>query len=247
MMVYTHLRTIDLAQAGHISVQQVRNYETSGVIPPAERSPGGYRLYTQKHLVALKTARSLLAGYGWPRTRAIMQVVHRGDLAAALALIDERHAELAHKRIEVEQTLAALSALAAQSAPLATTHFARNAQRLRVGEAAHQVGVRVSALRFWEQQGLLHPARDQSSHYRLYDERQMRRLRVVVLLREAGYGFGAIQTTLDELAAGQPEKAIAAVELRRAEIARTSWACLGALSVFQGYVSEFWVDYVGWA
>src|SRR6185312_6306922 len=105
MMVHSYLRTIDLAQAGQISVQQVRNYEASGVIPPTERGPGGYRLYTQMHLMALKTARSLLAGYGWPRTRAIMQVVHRGDLAAALALIDERHAELAHKRIEVEQTL----------------------------------------------------------------------------------------------------------------------------------------------
>ena len=247
MIVDTYLRTIDLAQAGHISVQQVRNYEASGVIPPAERSPGGYRLYTQKHLMALKTARSLLAGYGWQRTRAIMQVVHRGDIFAALTLVDERHAELAHKRIEVEQTLAALNALAAQSAPLTTAHMTHHAQRLRVGDAAHQVGVRVSALHFWEQQDLLHPARDQSSHYRLYDERQMRRLRIVVLLREAGYGFGAIQTTLDELAAGQPEKAIAAVEQRRAEIARTSWACLGALSAFQGYVSEFWAGNVGWA
>jgi DNA-binding transcriptional MerR regulator len=248
MIVDIYLRTIDLAQAGHISVQQVRNYEASGVIPSAERSPSGYRRYTQQHLIALKTARRLLAGYGWPRTRAIMQVVHRGDLAAALALIDERHAELAHKRIEVEQTLTALSALAAQSAPLATTPttpMTHHAQRLRVGEAAQQVGVRVSALHFWEQQGLLHPARDQSSHYRLYDERQMRRLRVVVLLREAGYGFGVIQATLDELAAGQPEKAIAAVEQRRAEIARTSWFCLGALSAFQGYVSEFWAGNVG--
>ena len=67
MTVHTYLHTIDLAQAGHISVQQVRNYEAGGFIPPAERSPGGYRLYTQQHLVALKTARSLVGGYGWQR------------------------------------------------------------------------------------------------------------------------------------------------------------------------------------
>ncbi len=30
MTVYPYLHTIDLAQAGHISVQQVRNYEASG-------------------------------------------------------------------------------------------------------------------------------------------------------------------------------------------------------------------------
>src|SRR5438445_12689843 len=122
MTVRTYLRTIDLAQAGHISVQQVRNYEASGFIPPAERSPGGDRLYTQKHLVALKTARSLVGGYGWQRARAMMQAVHRGRLSIALALIDERHAELADKRLQVEQTQAALILLAAQSPPPANTH-----------------------------------------------------------------------------------------------------------------------------
>jgi DNA-binding transcriptional MerR regulator len=236
MMVNGYLRTIDLAQAGHISVQQVRNYEAGGFIPPTERSPGGYRLYTQKHLVALKTARSLFAGYGWQQTRAIMQAVHQDKLSAALALIDERHAELAGKRLQVEQTLATLKILAAQSSPPTTP---RPAQRLRVGEAARQVGVRVSALHFWEQQGLLQPVREQNSRYRLYDEQQMGRLQVVALLREAGYDFQAIRITLDELAAGRTERAIAAVEKRHAELARTSWACLTGLASFHGYIREF--------
>ncbi|GHO85880.1 MerR family transcriptional regulator [Dictyobacter formicarum] len=239
MIAHNYLRTIDLAQAGQISVQQVRNYEASGFIPPVERSPSGYRLYTQKHLVALQTARSMVCGYTWQQARAIMQAVHQGQLSAALALIDECHADLARKRLQLDQTLAALSTLAAQSPPLAST---RHSQQLRVGEAAKQVGVRVSALHFWEQQGLLHPIRDKSSQYRLYDEQQMRRLRVVVLLRDAGYDFKAIHTALDELAAGRTEKAISAVEKRRSELAKTSWARLVAMSSFQEYVSEFWAE-----
>ncbi|MDQ6661089.1 MAG: MerR family transcriptional regulator, partial [Chloroflexota bacterium] len=157
-------------------------------------------------------------------------------LSAALATIDSRHAELASKRLQVEQTLSALRALAAGSTPLQSS---RHPQRLRVGEAAKQVGVRVSALHFWEQQGLLRPLRDQYSRYRLYDEQQMGRLRVVVLLREAGYDFNVIQSVLDELAAGRPEKAIMAVEKRREELARTSWVCIEALAFFQHYVREF--------
>jgi DNA-binding transcriptional MerR regulator len=239
MIVRASLRTIDLARSVRISVQQVRNYEAYHFIPPAERSPSGYRLYTQQHLVALKTARSLVGGYGWQRARAMMHALHQGTLAVVLALIDERHAELASKRLQVEQTLEALRTLAAQPAPLART---RHSQPLRVGEAAKQVGVRISALRFWEQQGLLHPIRDKSSHYRLYDEQQMRRLRVVALLREAGYDFDAIRTTLDELAAGRPEQAIAAVEQRHAELAKISWACLTAMAAFQGYISEFYAE-----
>src|SRR5262245_59697876 len=46
------LRTIDLARAAGLSPQQVRNYEQWGVLPPAERSPHGYRLYEARHLRA---------------------------------------------------------------------------------------------------------------------------------------------------------------------------------------------------
>src|SRR5713226_9824099 len=237
MTARPYLRIHDLALAGHISVQQVRNYEANGLIPQAQRSSSGYRLYTQQHLAALQTVKSMARGYGWPRTSAIMQALHRGDLSVALATIDTHHAELASKRFQVEQTLSALHSLAAGSASLQSSN---HPQRCRVGEAAKQVGVRVSALHFWEQQGLLRPLRDQYSRYRLYDEQQMQRLRVVVLLREAGYDFNVILSVLDELAAGRPEKAIVAVEKRREELARTSWVCIEALTFFQRYVREFY-------
>jgi DNA-binding transcriptional MerR regulator len=238
MTLRASLRTVDLARAAGISVQQVRNYEAQGLLPPTSRSKSGYRLYTQHHLAALKTARSLIAGYGWQWVPKIMQALHRGDLAAALATIDARHAELASKRLQMEQTLSALHALAAQPIPAQSS---RSPQRLRVGDAAKQVGVRVSALHFWEQQGLLHPIRDRSNRYRLYDEQQMHRLRVVVLLREAGYDFKAILSVLDELEAGRTEQAIVAVEKRREELTRTSWTCVEALACFQRYVSEFYI------
>src|SRR5947209_13826185 len=104
MVLRDSLRTIDLARAGGISVQQVRNYESLGLLPAASRSKSGYRLYTQRHLAALKTGRSLVGGYGGPRMPRIMQALHRDDLSAALAMIDSRHAEQALKRRECEQT-----------------------------------------------------------------------------------------------------------------------------------------------
>jgi DNA-binding transcriptional MerR regulator len=238
MTVGRYLRTKDLAQAAQISVQQVRNYEASGFIPAVERSPSGYRRYTQQHLVALKTARHLIAGYGGLRAQQIMRAVHQGRLADALALVDERHAELAGTRAQLEQTLAALSMLATQ---LPETH-PRFSQRLRVGAAARLVGVRISSLRFWEQQGLLHPIRERGSRYRLYDEQQLRRLRIVALLRQANYDFAAIRTTLDELESGQPQRAVAAVEQRRSELAGLSWRCIEALAALHAYIREFLGD-----
>src|SRR5689334_16696679 len=114
MTVKPYLRTIDLAQAIQVSVQQVRNYEASGLLPAVERSPSGYRRYTRQHLAALKTARLLVGGYGWPLAQGIMQAAHQGRLADGLALIDGRHAELDRTRLQLEQTLAALGILAAQ-------------------------------------------------------------------------------------------------------------------------------------
>ena len=62
MTARSSLRTHDLALAGHISVQQVRNYEANGLIPQAQRSPSGYRLYTRQCLMYIKTPPALPHG-----------------------------------------------------------------------------------------------------------------------------------------------------------------------------------------
>ncbi|GAB4205668.1 MAG: MerR family transcriptional regulator [Roseiflexaceae bacterium] len=239
MTVGGFLRTKDLAEALGVSVQQVRNYEAAGFLPPVERSPSGYRRYTRQHLAALISARQLIGGYGWGAAQQIMQALHNGQLAQALALVDEHHAELAGMRGQLAQTEAALGLLSSEPPTAAPAH---SPERLRVGVAARLVGVRVSALRFWEQQGLLAPIREPGSRYRLYDARQLRRLRIVVLLRQANHDFASIRTTLDELEAGQPERAVAAIERRRTELAGTSWRCLQAASALCAYVREFQAD-----
>jgi DNA-binding transcriptional MerR regulator len=229
-----YLRTVDLARAVGVSVQQVRNYEAAGFLPPAPRSAAGYRLYTRRHLAAIETTRAMIAGYGWQQTRAIMETVHRGDLDAALALVDARHAELHRQRGQVEEMLTALRAVTVQPG---TRKALPDPRGLRVGAAARRVGVRVSALRFWEQEGLLEPRRDKESRYRLYDEQQLQRLQVVALLRQVGYRFDTIRVVLAELAQGKPEKALEAVERRREDLTRASRAGIEATVAFWGYAS----------
>ena len=229
-------RTIDLARAVGLSAQQVRNHEAWGFLPPVERSESGYRLYTDRHLEALRTARTMISAYGgWQPALEIMRAVHGGDLDSALALVDERHADLDRRRRQIENTLEAIRTVTAGSAALASP---RRTGSLRVGEAAKSVGVRPSALRFWEQQGLLQPARDASSGYRIYDEQQMQRLEVVALLRGADYGFDAIRAVLDELAEGRPGSALRAAERRREEISAASRACARATAALWSYAVE---------
>jgi DNA-binding transcriptional MerR regulator len=115
----------------------------------------------------------------------------------------------------------------------------RNADGIGIHEAAKRVGVRVSALRYWEQRGLLRPARDARNHYRRYDEQELHRLQIIALLRQAGYAFARIRTVLDELDAGKRELAVEVIAQRRAEVFSMSRACIEATVAFWSYATTW--------
>lgn len=230
------MRTIDLARHVGLSAQQVRNYEAMGLLPIAERDGSGYRRYLQRHLDALLTVRAVMAaGYHATSIETMMRAAHEGDIDAVLAQVDARHAALDRQRRQVKLTLEAIRALQAGQAPHAGS---RRQAALSIGEAAQAVGVQTSALRFWENEGLLRPTRDRHNRYRRFDRQEMNRLEVVVLLRRANYRFDAIRSVLDELARGKPESSLRAVEQRRAEIAATSRACAHATALLWGYTDK---------
>ena len=229
------MKTSELARAVGLSVQQVRNYEAFGFLPPAERGANGYRQYTAQHLAALETARQLMAGYGWQHALEVMQAVHRDDLDAALALVDARHAERDQTRRQIDQTLAALRVATGQRVAWARV---RDDKGIGIHEAAKRVGVRVSAIRYWEERGLLQPPRDSRNRYRRYDEHQLHRLQIIALLRGADYSFERIRAVLDDLDAGKPELAVEVFARRRLEVMRASRTGVEATVAFWRYVSQ---------
>lgn len=237
----TLIRPIDLARTAGISPQTVRDYEQTGFIPPSSRTPGGQRRYEERHLAALLAARAMITGFGWMNARRAMRLAHAGDITAAILLVNERHAELHQSRLDAEATLAALReiaqpAMAHQESHQALPQAARRARRIR--EAAGLVGVPTSALRFWEQQGLIRPRREPGSGYRLYDAQQLHRLRVLVLLRRSGYGVEAVRPILDDLELGETERAVLAAERRVEDLAAAAEACVAATAAFWAYVVE---------
>jgi len=228
------MRTIDLAREVGLSAQQVRNYEASGLLPPAERDANGFRSYTERHLGALRTVRAMMAGgYDGASVLAIMRAAHEGDIDAALTLVDARHAVLDRQRRQVELTLEAIGALHPGNT---SKPGVRWTERLTIGDAAKMVGVRPSTLRFWERERLIGPARDRRSGYRQFNGRDMKRLEVVLLLRRANYRFDAIRSVLDELSLGKLESSLRAVDQRRREIAAASRACAEATAALWDYL-----------
>ncbi|OMI86958.1 MerR family transcriptional regulator [Streptomyces sp. M1013] len=225
------LRTVDLARAVGLSTQQVRNYEGAGVLPPAGRTDAGYRVFGERHRDALLTYRALQPGYGAVTATRVMRAVHDGDVAAALALVDAAHAALHEERGSLRAAREALEALAGGETAAPSPH------RLRIGEVAALIGVRTSALRVWEEAGLLVPGREHGTGYRVYGPADVRDARVVRALRRSHHLFDRIRPVLDDLRReGSTEALRAAVEARGQALTARTRAMLAGAAALHAYL-----------
>jgi DNA-binding transcriptional MerR regulator len=249
------MRPVDVARAAGVSTQLVRNLLTEGVLPPARHTPGGHRILDERHRDALIAHRALVAGYGHGTAREVLLAVHAGEAATALALLDAGHAELHAQRLALAETAAAVAAVAAAesatpnsepagpdvrtrrartpdsrgaTADLAATDGAVPREGLLVGELAHRLRIRASALRVWEEAGLLHPERDRDG-YRRYHADAVRDARLVVLLRQSNHPFSQVKAVLDGVRASGDTTALhAVIEQRRAWFTARARAMLAA-------------------
>jgi DNA-binding transcriptional MerR regulator len=64
---------------------------------------------------------------------------------------------------------------------------------LKIGETARQAGLSVAAVRFYESQGLLALAPRSDGNYRLYDEGDVRRLKLIRRARALGLPLPAVR------------------------------------------------------
>ena len=68
--------------------------------------------------------------------------------------------------------------------------------KLRIGEVAHEAGLRVSALRYYEEIGLL-PEAERESGQRVYDRTVLRRLALIDVSQRAGLSLDEIRELLN--------------------------------------------------
>ncbi|MFE3542473.1 MerR family transcriptional regulator [Nocardia sp. NPDC059177] len=211
-------RTGDVARRAGYSVQQVRDLERDGVLPAAERTPGGHRMYREIHLRSALAYRALAAGAGFSEAEQILRAVHTGRPAQALAVLDAVHARLHTERRELE--LAVRAAAAVSTEPIAEV---RTSDAMTISELAAALGIRPSTLRHWDATGLVVPDRHGSA--RRYSPAQVRDARIVHQLRLAGYRIPRLRTVLPELLR-TPGELHAALADREAAITARSRALL---------------------
>lgn len=231
--VRLRLRPVDVARARGLSAQAVRNYEEQGILPPGERTASGYRVYSQVHVRALHAFAALVAGHGHQVASAIMQAVNLGQVARALALIDESHQQLLGDR----ETLAAVERALGDLAG-ATPAGPSRSRPVLVGRLAWQLGVRAATLRAWERAGVLQPRRDPRTGYRVYGPADVRDARLAHQLRRGGYLLRQIAPVLAQIrAAGGVQPLRDVVGEWRERLDRRGRAMLTAAGELGSYIA----------
>jgi DNA-binding transcriptional MerR regulator len=198
----TYLRTSDIARAVGAHPNTVRRYVDRGILPPVERSPSGYRHFTQRHLDCMRVARQVycnqyLGTAIFQSGVRIVQATASDDLRGAL---DLAHSHLALVRSERAQADAAVAQLERWvfGSPNESA-----APPLQIGQVACLLGVSLDIVRNWDRNGLIDIPRDPANGYRRYGTREISRLRVIRMLSRAGYSTAAILRMLIQLDRGE--------------------------------------------
>ncbi|MGE5618429.1 MAG: MerR family transcriptional regulator [Sphingomonadaceae bacterium] len=195
-----YLRTSDVASAVGVHPNTVRLYEVWGFLPPIPRSPKGYRQFTDEHLDLMRLARTALH-FPYPGGKdPVLGLVRRaveGDLEGALDLAGRYLSQVRAERAHAEAAADLLEDWARGSMPRCAD------EPLPIGAAATLLGTTTDALRNWERNGLLRVPRDPANGYRLYGSTEINRLRVIRVLRSAGYGAMAILRMMHRLDRGE--------------------------------------------
>jgi DNA-binding transcriptional MerR regulator len=201
-MPYNKLGTSKIARAVGCHPNTVRLYEQWGLLQPVPRAANGYRLYTEAHLDQMRLARTGLNG-GWPGKPirdSIYAVIHKsasGDLSGALELAYQ-HQAIVQAELAQAHTAVKLVERWADGAVLDATRT-----QLHITQTAHLLNLSTDILRDWERSGLIEVPRYPGNNYRLYSQVEIGRLRVIRMLRLAGYSTMAILRMLIQLDQGR--------------------------------------------
>jgi len=195
------LRTSDLARAVGIHPNTVRLYEEWGLLPPVDRSPAGYRRFTQSHLDCLLLARLIYAAeYPGRALRGsgneIIRFAVADDWGGAL---EKAHEHLATVQAELAYADAAANHLEGWAQGMETDSAARP---LAIGQVSTLLGASQDVIRNWERNGLISVPRNSYNGYRLFGGREIGRLRIIRMLSRAGYSHMAMLRMFIELDGG---------------------------------------------
>lgn len=198
-------RTSELARAVGIHPNTVMRYIDWGLIPPVERTPAGYRIYTQRHLDCLRLARLVYSSY-YPGKALRASATNMIESAAAddwPGALEQARLHIKNVDTEIELAESTVKLLESWAKRSVGSAAGTSSLTFSIGEACEKLDVTHDVLRNWERNGLISIPRDPANGYRRIGEPELERLRIIRLLSHAGYSMMAMLRMFVQLDSGE--------------------------------------------
>ncbi|MGE7770976.1 MerR family DNA-binding transcriptional regulator [Viridibacillus arvi] len=183
-----------IANALNVSTTTLRRYEEQNLIPDVTRTESNHRIYTLIHLQAFTTIRTLLKGYEVTIVYEAMRMIKNENYKKSLWLINEQQFQIELEKQKVEEILTMI-----QNADFTKYNNRKLKKCMSIGEAAEIAGVKTSAIRYWEQEGLVRSERNNENGYRMITIAELRKILVISSLRKTVYYIENIKQLLNDL------------------------------------------------
>lgn len=181
------MRPKKMAEMFLMSASTLRNYEAKGIIPPAKRSANGYRVYTNEHAAYLACIQAMSPAFGMETTREVLSFLRENRVTEALWIVKKKDASLYEEKIRLQTLIQDIHLYArSNQAPPTDDWFS-------IDEVFKKTGAPKSAIRYWEQAGLLTPERDPANDYRRYCSAHVFAIRLLQVLQNCTYSEDTVK------------------------------------------------------
>ncbi|MEK4295559.1 MerR family DNA-binding transcriptional regulator [Paenibacillus sp. FSL R5-0914] len=183
-----------IAKKLNVSTTTLRRYEDQGLVPEVPRTPSNRRCYTDIHVQAFITIRALLQGYEIPVVYDVMRKIKARQIEDALWSINQEQFNTQTEKHRLEDVLRMF-----RNADLSKYNDLEVTNAMTIGEVAQMAGVKPSAIRHWEQEGLITSNRNKDNGYRVYTITELRKIILISSLRKTVYYIENMKQLLNEI------------------------------------------------
>lgn len=188
------MKGIEIAKKLEISTSAMRHYESWGLVPDVERAANGYRIYTEEHEAYFQCIRALAGGFGMDLVRNVMPLIINGEKIEALWLINKAQVDLYAEKNTVKRTVELLDLKQLTNLP---NYHSKDS--FTIGAVAKEANVSASALRHWENEGLISPERHKESGFRMYSASDVRKVLIIRTIQRVVYSLDIVREVLVDL------------------------------------------------
>ena len=188
--------TSEVAKIIGVHPNTVRMYEQWGLIPPAERKPNCYRIFTDFHIEQFRLARiafqiEVLQNGLRKKALETIKLSAKRDFDKALMFAKEYRSQIQREQINAEESISIAKQILSGKSVEPTLFLKRK-------EVSDYLEISMDTLRNWERNGLLQVKRKKNG-YRAYTSEDIERLKMIRTLRLANYSLEAILRMLNAL------------------------------------------------